>query len=200
MPSFQPVRYLIRIGVDSDAKVLGQDRNVIPFRLTDGLVAADCHPSDISAFCHRLSGPDLQRLPYEREQIQAVWDLCGARTETILSEARGGDAAFLRHGSDNLADSRLPRPFVRHVLRREWVTRLSDLVERRLMLLYDQQLSLACLCELAELMVEGGLLTTSQVTEEVEACRQRLLRHFGKAVRTTDHRIERQKQPGNGGS
>jgi glycerol-3-phosphate dehydrogenase len=64
----------------------------------------------------------------------------------------------------------------------EWVTRLSDLVERRLMLLYDPRLSTATLERLSRLMVAAGKLSEDQAPAEVEACRQRLFEQFGKSV------------------
>ena len=42
------------------------------------------------------------------------------------------------------------------MIQHEWVGTLDDLVERRLMLVFDRELSEACLRELAELLVSGG--------------------------------------------
>ena len=85
-----------------------------------------------------------------------------------------------------MAASRLPRQFVRSVIRREWVVGLADLVERRLMLLYHQRLSLRCLRELAELMAQEGVLPADRVPSEVQACRERLGLHFGRDVGDQD--------------
>jgi glycerol-3-phosphate dehydrogenase len=68
------------------------------------------------------------------------------------------------------------------MIREEWVQRLSDLVERRLMLLYHRRLSEETLCELAELLVEEGRLDAHAVEDEIQACCERLLTRFGKSV------------------
>jgi hypothetical protein len=49
-------------------------------------------------------------------------------------------------------DTLLPYTFVRWVVRNEPVSTLADLVERRLMLLYHQRLTYACLHCLADLL------------------------------------------------
>jgi len=124
------------------------------------------------------------RRQLELDQVRAVWALCGARSEAMLSampgDRPGGEEAVC------VAGSRLPRQFVRSVIRREWVVGLADLVERRLMLLYHQRLSLGCLRELAELMAQEGVLPADRVPSEVQACRERLGLHFGRDVEDQD--------------
>ncbi len=108
-------------------------------------------------------------------QIEAIWPLCAAPAETMLSDA----AATER---EPLPGTNIPRQFARNVIRMEWVTRLSDVVERRLMLLYDVNLSVACLRELAGIMAQEGVIPPRGVEPEVERCRQRLLEHFGRSL------------------
>jgi glycerol-3-phosphate dehydrogenase len=109
------------------------------------------------------------------ESVRAIWDLRGTQTEAILAEATGGEPGCLR-------DTDLPLGFVRWVIRHEWVRRLSDLVERRLMLLYDPRLSEACLVELASLLVEQGVLASDRLETELARTRERMVTHFGKRL------------------
>ena len=68
---------------------------------------------------------------------------------------------------------------VRRIIRDEWVTTLDDLVERRLMLLYDPDLSRARLVEVAHLLQKEGKLPADQLEQAVEDCAGRLQSHFG---------------------
>jgi hypothetical protein len=106
--------------------------------------------------------------------VEAVWWLCGTQAER-LPEDCVQDTTLVR-------DTRLPVGFVRRVIRHEWVTRLSDLVERRLMLLYDQHTSLSTLSHLAGLLVEEGKLEAGREEEEIAQCRRRLADHFGRTL------------------
>jgi glycerol-3-phosphate dehydrogenase len=76
----------------------------------------------------------------------------------------------------------LPGDVVRRVIRDEWVKQLDDLVERRLMSLYDPSLSRSRLRELAELMVAEGKLSAAEVPAAVERVVERLRRHFGRNI------------------
>jgi hypothetical protein len=59
---------------------------------------------------------------------------------------------------------------------------LADLVERRLMLLYQQPLERKTLEHLAELLVEEGRLEPAAAAGEVSLTVDRLQQHFGKHV------------------
>ncbi|MBC8869872.1 MAG: glycerol-3-phosphate dehydrogenase/oxidase [Planctomycetes bacterium] len=107
-----------------------------------------------------------------RSSVQAIWSLYGTRCRTLLPSL--GDAS-----QKCIADTDLPVAMARWVIRHEWVNRLEDLVERRLMLLYQRQLSVECLGELAQLLVEAGKLAVSDVDAHVAATIDRLQRHFG---------------------
>ena len=76
----------------------------------------------------------------------------------------------------------IPLELVRRMIREEWITTLDDLIERRLMLLYHPQLSLACLNQLADLLIEAGLLQPTEKPAAVNAVVERLATHFGKRV------------------
>lgn len=116
-----------------------------------------------------------EKFSLNREQLAAVWRLRGTQTEAILDECLASD-------QQSLAGVDLPLGFVRWTIRREWVRRLDDLVERRLMLLYDRRLTEACLHQLAELLVEAGLLPAGELQAEVRRTAQRLQAHFGKRL------------------
>jgi len=114
-------------------------------------------------------------------QVAAVWSLCGTRLSQMLVPAPGHQQ---EDNSDltNVIDTDLPLRFVRRVIRDEWCCRLEDLVERRLMLLYQPDLSRNCLQHLAQLMQEAGLLPAAQLDQEVTCCADRLRTHFGRTL------------------
>ncbi|HUY31882.1 MAG TPA: glycerol-3-phosphate dehydrogenase/oxidase [Pirellulales bacterium] len=112
-------------------------------------------------------------------QARAVWTLRGTQTDSILAACGGGKTG-------NLTGTDLPLSFVRWVIHHEWVRRLSDLVERRLMLLYDRRLSEPALRELAGLLVEAGLLKAGEIEAEVGRTIERLKTHFGKRLAASD--------------
>ncbi len=147
----------------------------------------DAFPVDSSALDaehQRLT----ESLHLSRKQIRAVWRLCGTSAESCLRDL---NSSALRDVTDraNLTGTNLPARFVRRVIRSEWVTRLTDLVERRLMLLYEGDLSEQCLRQLARMMIDEGVLAESQLDEEVEFCKTRLWQHFGKRLHTTRHDV-----------
>lgn len=69
----------------------------------------------------------------------------------------------------------LPPEVVREVIHSEWVTRLEDLVERRLLLHFHPGLSRDVLRQLASAMVAAGKLAPA----EVELAQQRTIERFG---------------------
>ncbi|RMF42267.1 MAG: glycerol-3-phosphate dehydrogenase/oxidase [Planctomycetota bacterium] len=115
------------------------------------------------------------------KQVQSAWRLWGQTAAHVLqapsTKPSDADAPWTLAGSD------LPVALVRYSLRHEWVNRLADLVERRLMLLYTPALPRDCLQHLAQLMVEEGKLEPSQVSDEIDAVIQRCHQHFGKTIR-----------------
>ena len=68
---------------------------------------------------------------------------------------------------------------VRRIIREEWVTTLGDLVERRLLLLYDPQLDRLMLEGLARMLQEEGKLAEGNIDSTVDVCVIRLRTHFG---------------------
>ena len=109
------------------------------------------------------------------ESIAAVWSLVGTRTESALAE---GDQS----GSQLLSGTFIPRRFAEWSIRHEWATTLEDLVERRLMLLFEPELSRDCLRDLAALLVAAGRLPEHEVDSAVSVVEQRLATRFGKRL------------------
>jgi glycerol-3-phosphate dehydrogenase len=109
------------------------------------------------------------------DQVEAVFRLCGTEVGRMLATEGTGPCP-------NLVNTDLPVDFVRRVIAEEWVTRLADLVERRLMLLYDRRLNRGTLEQLAQLLVEQRKLAADQSEAEVEACCRRLYEHFGRQI------------------
>lgn len=109
------------------------------------------------------------------QQIRAIWELCGNRLAQVLSDWQDHDRA-------NLPGTEVPLGFVRWAIKHEWATRIEDLVERRLMLVYHPGLSEDCLQSLADCLIEAGHLTTANRSAAIEAAVERLHTHYGKAV------------------
>jgi glycerol-3-phosphate dehydrogenase len=135
----------------------------------------ESYPADeteLQAAWQRLAG----RFQLPVGSVRSIWTLCGSRTESVL-------AGLDDPAGPCLADTLLPRSFVRWVIRHEWVTTLDDLIERRLMLLYDPNVSGATLDELAGLLVASGGLAAADIPQAVSATCRRLRDHFGKPLR-----------------
>jgi glycerol-3-phosphate dehydrogenase len=108
-----------------------------------------------------------------RASVAAVWRLCGTRTAAILA---------ISPSTELLPGTDLPVSFARWAIRHEFATSLGDLVERRLMLLYHQRLTRACLDRLGELLVEDGCLSSAEQAQAVAAEVERLATRYGKHV------------------
>ncbi len=116
---------------------------------------------------------DRYSLP--RSSIAAVWSLLGSRTGSVLE-------ATADRGGDLLPDTDLPRRVASWIIDHQWVSRLDDLVERRLMLLYEPRLSNTCLEHLAQLLADAGKLPPSEITTAIATTATRLKNHFGKRL------------------
>src|SRR4029079_7398313 len=91
-------------------------------------------------------------------QVGQAWKLLGTRAEAVLSKSTD---------CESLPGTDLPVALARHAIEHEWAAKLADLIERRLMLLYPQRLSRACVGRLAELLVEGGKLSADEARNSV---------------------------------
>jgi glycerol-3-phosphate dehydrogenase len=109
-------------------------------------------------------------------QIAALWPLCGDRLAKIV-------AAWPEIGQENLDGTQIPQEFARWSIGHEWSPTLEDLVERRLMLLYQRRLTRRCLEQLAEMLVSAGRLDADSVAAAVQRTIQRLADRHGKKVK-----------------
>jgi glycerol-3-phosphate dehydrogenase len=143
---------------------------------------------------------------------QLVWNdqcevplvsLVGGKLTTCRSLAEETAAAVLRRlGKQATATSRdrpIPRLQVDAALaaggqawrsaaawscEHEWVTRLEDLVERRLMLHFTPRITRRMLGELASVLIQCGKLDLADAQAAIDRCAARLQSHFG--IRATD--------------
>jgi glycerol-3-phosphate dehydrogenase len=143
---------------------------------------------------------------------QLVWNdqcqvplvsLVGGKLTTCRSLAEETAAAVLRRlGKEPTANSRerpIPRLQVDDALaaggqawrsaaawscEHEWVTRLEDLVERRLMLHFAPRISRRALGELASVLVQCKKLDLAAAQPAIDRCITRLQSHFG--IRLSD--------------
>ncbi|HUE13464.1 MAG TPA: glycerol-3-phosphate dehydrogenase/oxidase [Planctomycetaceae bacterium] len=113
-------------------------------------------------------------------QIRAMWALCGNRVAEILESERTADPELAR--GQNVSGSLLPRSFVRWVIQHEWVERIEDLVERRLMLIYEPGLSRQTIGELAELLIEAERLDPASREAAVNAAASRCEALYGRRL------------------
>lgn len=106
---------------------------------------------------------------------RALWNLLGSRA---------GEAAACRNqGPDGrLAGTSLPLWFVDWVIRHEWVSRVEDLVERRLMLAWSDGLARETLVQLAERLAAHGLLSPEQIGAEAADAAARLAAYYGRRL------------------
>jgi glycerol-3-phosphate dehydrogenase len=112
-------------------------------------------------------------------QVRAMWALCGSRVREFLA-SRGGEGAAA--SDQNLSGSVLPCSFVRWIIQNEWAARVEDLVERRLMLIYESNLSRKTLGELADLLIEAGKLDPASRESAIEAAAARCRQFYGRSL------------------
>ncbi len=120
-------------------------------------------------------GEFADRLSLSREQVAEAWQWFGTRAEEVLE-------AIAPTAEDCVAGTRIPRELVRWMIDHEWVSELGDLVERRLLLLFREDLSAETLRDLAALLVEAEKLEQDQVAEQVGRMVRRLTRRYGRQV------------------
>ena len=105
--------------------------------------------------------------------VQLAWTLLGTRAELALRESCASDRALL-------VGTPLPLGLIRWMLANEWVSTLEDLVERRLLLIYQEPLTRATVEALADLLVAEGRLPESERLTTLAAAAARWHRHYGK--------------------
>jgi glycerol-3-phosphate dehydrogenase len=78
-----------------------------------------------------------------------------------------------------LAGTTIPQAIALTCIDDEYATCLEDLVERRLMLHFSPHLSRQTLADLAQILVQTGRLTATDVPSAIARCEHRLQSHFG---------------------
>jgi glycerol-3-phosphate dehydrogenase len=139
----------------------------------------ECVPRDRAALAQRWQELASQ-FGLTVEQVRAMWALCGSRVAEILETQRIGDLDPACGTS--VCGSSLPRIFVRWVIEHEWVQRIEDLVERRLMLVYEPGLSRRTIGELADLLAEAGKLDPTAKTDTVDVAVHRIETVYGREI------------------
>ena len=76
----------------------------------------------------------------------------------------------------------LPSADITQVIADEWVTKLEDLVERRLILHFSKQLSRENIQFLANELIRANKLSSTEAPATIERCLIRLKSHFGIVV------------------
>jgi len=127
-----------------------------------------------------LPGPELWRhwaaeFGTRPEEVAALWPLFGTRLCTVLEETRGAS-------HESLPDAPWSAAVVRWIIRHEWVTRLEDLVERRLMAVFAPTLTDRFLRALADCLVAEAKLRAEEVPAAIERCCERLRGFYGRDV------------------
>jgi glycerol-3-phosphate dehydrogenase len=114
-------------------------------------------------------------------EVAALWPLYGTRLRPILSATQSASRT-------PIADGPWSRETVRWIIQHEHVTRLADLVERRLLAIFQRTITAAMLADLAQCVVDCGRLPTDHVAAEIAHCRDRLARHYGRIVKELESR------------
>ena len=139
------------------------------------LPGGEAYPADEAALLATWNSVATER-GVTVEQVRALWPLYGTRSDEVLAKLPA------ERRTDLLDGTHLPRELARWTIRHEWALTLDDLVERRLMLLYHQPLTAACLRQLAEVLTEERLLPAEEIETHVSATIDRLHTRYGKRV------------------
>lgn len=125
-----------------------------------------------------IAGALADRFSLPPSSAMRVVELCGMQAEEVLTAADQNELTALP-GTD------LPVAVARWAVEHEWATTLDDLVERRLMLLYEPEFSEECLRELAEVLVSCGRLRAGEVPSAIQSTISRLQHYYGRQVATS---------------
>ncbi len=107
--------------------------------------------------------------------IAALWLLYGTRAAQLLNDCRGDLGT-------PVSDTDFTTAIVRWIIEHEWVGNLSDLIERRLMLVFARRLSHQTLAELAQCLVSTGRFADADVAREIDSATARLKQFYGRRL------------------
>lgn len=118
------------------------------------------------------------------EQVEMIWPLVGNRFDEIFSRQHTASAMPENHvmQQPSIAGTDIPAAFVNWSIEHEWVTKLEDLIERRLMMIFHQPIHRETLLELGRALIETNRLKASQLESEVARVISRLQNFYGKTV------------------
>ena len=105
--------------------------------------------------------------------IAALWPLYGLRVGDLL-------VACGNHRETPIDGTDFTPGVVRWIIQHEWVRTLSDLVERRLMLVLARHLTRRALEDLADCLIAAGVLSAEERTWEIASTMQRLTTYYGR--------------------
>jgi glycerol-3-phosphate dehydrogenase len=108
---------------------------------------------------------------HSQASVRFLFDLMGTSAATLLEGCRPDEPT--------LPGLPVTAGMVDRVIHAEWVTRLGDLVERRLSLVFERRLSDEMLAALADRLVHTGHLVPEERERELATCRETLQRHYG---------------------
>lgn len=119
-----------------------------------------------------------------RAMAQAVVGLFGARAGAAvgIDPTRSDAGVADREAFQPLGDSPLPRGVVRFCLDQEWAETLADIVERRLLLAFDPELSMATLRAVAGELVRAGRLSAERSDSEIASFVEMMAERYGKRL------------------
>jgi len=103
--------------------------------------------------------------------------LFGARAPLMLAESHRAAG-----GGKRVRGTSLPMGIVEACVRLEWATDLEDVIERRLMLVFAEGLSRGTLEDVAQGLVEAGVLEPAATVAAVRQCVDRLRDRFGRNI------------------
>ncbi len=117
------------------------------------------------------------------QQVASVWSFVGNRFGEIFTPASTSPA---NRDDDSVRPSligtHIPIEFVRWSIQTEWAQTLDDLVERRLLLIFERDLSIQTLRALANELVAANKIFPSDVEAAIAATQNRLHAVYGKRV------------------
>lgn len=125
--------------------------------------------------CEVLFAQWGEKFGVSRATIEELWPLYGTRLAKVFAECP-------KEPEGMLDGTNIPLAIVAWICANEWVESVDDLIERRLMLLYQSRLSLKAIDELVRMLVGQGKVGIDEMELTVEMTQAHLLEHFGKRV------------------
>lgn len=135
-----------------------------------GAWGAGGRPAAVAATLAAAAAADVPE-EVRQEVAERLVALFGARGKDVFAD--GGGAGLLR-------DVCLPVAAVNFCVAHEWARSIDDVVERRLMLVFDPALSPRTLADVAASLVAAGCLAAADRDDAVAASAARLRDHFGR--------------------